>query len=134
MSRSHSFILVFLGCLVIALPAGCVKRVYEAPGLTPGSTLAVGSDMRVETFQVDDWEVRVFQIPLTEGNRRRYQFIVLRRGVYDHNYLLQQLEDGTWALLERRSDGISTTRKTYPVEPDYAAVRAEVEGLLRGGN
>ena len=131
MSRSNVYRFFLLSCLAILAQPGCVKRLYDAPGLPPGSAMAVGSEMRVETFEVDQWEVRAYRIPPTEGNKRLYQFLVLKDGVYDHDYSLDQLEDGTWALIEKRSDGISITRKTFPVEPDYSAVKAEVAGLLQ---
>jgi hypothetical protein len=111
--------------------SGCVKRIYEAPGLPPGSAMAVTSDMRVETFEVDKWEVRAFRMPLEEGNRRLYQFTVLEGGILSHNYSLEQVEDGSWALVEKRADGISMTRKTWATEPGYSAVKGEVIGLLR---
>jgi|GEM_PF-1511476 len=131
MSRSRVDRLSLLCCLAVFALPGCVKRVYEAPGLPPGSTMAVAGDMRVDSFEVERWEVRVFRIPLSDGNRRLYQFIVLKGGVFDHDYSLEQLEDGKWALIERRSDGISVTRKTYTEEPVYTAVKSEVVGLLR---
>jgi hypothetical protein len=96
--------------------------------------MAVGSDMRVETFEVDDWEVRVFRMPISEGNRRLYQFSVLNGGVLNRTYTLDQLEDGTWVLIERRSDGISNTKKSFAAEPSYVAVKGEVIGLLREGD
>ena len=134
MSRTAISALFLLGCLVNASLTGCVKRVYEAPGLTPGGALTVGSEMRVETFQVEQWEVRAFQIPITGSNKRRYQFAVLKHGIPDHDIMLEQMEDGVWALIENRPDGISITRKTYPQEPAYPTVRAEVIRILREGS
>lgn len=119
--------------LLSTQPAGCVKRVWDAPGLPPGSAYAVGSDMRVETFEIDDWEVRAFRIPVTEANNRRYQFVVLKNGIHHHDYTLDRLEDGTWELIEVRADGISIARNSYRTEPSYAALKAEVVKLLRGG-
>jgi len=89
--------------------------------------------MRIETFQVEKWEVRAFRIPITGSNKRRYQFAVLKHGIPDHDIMLEQMEDGIWALIENRPDGISITRKTYSQEPAYSTVRAEVIRILRGG-
>lgn len=113
--------------------AGCVKRVWDAPGLPPASAFAVGSDMRVETFEIDDWEVRAFRIPISDTNSRRYQFVVLKNGIHQNDYTLVRLEDGTWGLNEVRADGISITHNSFQTEPSYAAVKAEVVRLLRGG-
>ncbi len=96
--------------------------------------MAVGSDMRVETFEVDDWEVRVFRMPIKEGNRRLYQFSVLTGGVLDRTYTLDQLEDGSWVLIEKRSDGIMDTKKSFGAEPSYLAVKGDVIDLLREGD
>lgn len=115
------------------LVGGCVKRVHEVPGLGPGNPLSVSADMRLETFQVDEFEVRSFRIPLTGDNRRRYQFVVLKQGIKQLDYVVQQLEDDTWALLEVRSDGISIAIAAWPSEPDYATARSSVVGALRGG-
>jgi len=96
--------------------------------------MAVGSDMRVEVFDVDDWEVMVFRIPIKEGNTRLYQFSVLTDGVLNRTYTLDQLEDGSWVLIENRTDGISITKKSFGAEPSYLAVKGEVIGLLREGD
>ncbi len=114
------------------LLGGCVRRVHEAPGLTPGSDLAVGSSMRLETFEVEDLEVRSFQMPLSRTNQRRFQFVVLKQGIKQVDFMVQRLEDGTWALLEARTDGITVTRDTWGAEPAYAAARAAVVAALRG--
>ena len=45
--------------LVVPVLSGCVKRVWDAPGLPPGSSMAVSGEMRGEIFTVDDLEVRV---------------------------------------------------------------------------
>ena len=115
---------------------GCVKRVWDAPGLPPGSTMAVSSEMRTETFMIDelDLEVRSFRIELSGTNNRRYQFLILKDGVHQYNYYLDRLSDGSFGLIEMRMDGISLTRKTYPTEPAYQTVRADVVGLLKGGD
>ncbi len=115
------------------LLGGCVRRVHEAPGLPPGSELAVSSSMRMETFEVDDLEVRSYQIPLTGTNQRRYQFVVLKQGIKQNDYMVQLLEDGTWALLEVRSDGITLSKSTWTAEPAYSAARSAVIAALRGG-
>ena len=129
-SRHRIAPIILTGAVLLG---GCVKRVHEAPGLPPGSEMAVRSSMRVETFEVDDLEVRSFQMPLSGTNQRRYQFVVLKQGIKQHDYMVQVLEDGTWALLEVRSDGITLTRSSWTAEPSYAAARAAVISALRGG-
>lgn len=113
--------------------SGCVKRVWDAPGLSPGSAMMVSSEMRAETFMVEDLEVRSFRIELSDTNSRRYQFVILRSGVHQFDYSLDRLEDGSFDLVEMRADGISLTRKTYPTEPTYAIVKADVMQLLKEG-
>ncbi len=134
MLRYCSYTLICVCCFSLPGLTGCVKRVYEAPGLSPGNVMAVGSDMRVETFEVDDWEVRVFRMPIKEGNRRLYQFSVLTGGILDRTYTLDQLEDGSWVLIEKRSDGIMDTKKSFGAEPSYLAVKGDVIDLLREGD
>ena len=122
--------------LVLAVSmSGCVKRVWDAPGLPPGSPMAVSSEMRTETFMIDelDLEVRSFRIELSGTNNRRYQFVILKGGVHQYNYYLDRVEDGSFGLIEIRTDGISLTRKTYPTEPAYQTVKADVVELLKGG-
>lgn len=113
--------------------SGCVKRVWDAPGLSPGSAMMVSSEMRAETFMVEDLEVRSFRIELSGTNSRRYQFVILRNGVHQFDYSLDRLEDGSFGLVEMRADGISMTRKTYPTEPAYATVKTDVVQFLKGG-
>lgn len=132
MRRNALALLVFASILLL-LPSGCVKRVWDAPGLPPGSSMAVGSEMRVETFEVDDLEVRVFRIPISESNNRRYQFTVLKQGIKDRDFTLERMEEGVWGLLEIRSDGITITRKTYQTEPAYSTLKADVIELIQGG-
>ncbi len=96
--------------------------------------MVVGSDMRVEVFEVDDWEVRVFRMPIKEGNRRLYQFSVLTGGVLNRTYMLDQLEDGSWVLIEKKSNGISDTKKSFDAEPSYLALKGEIIGLLKEGD
>ena len=134
MLRFYSYSLICVCCLSLPGLTGCVKQIYEAPGLSPGSVMAVGSDMRVETFEVDDWEVRVFRIPIKEGNRRLYQFSVLTGGVLNRIYTLDQLEDGSWVLIEKKSNGISDTKKSFDAEPSYLVLKGEIIGLLREGD
>lgn len=120
--------------VVMLLPAsGCVRRVHEAPGLAPGSPLAVSSDMRVETFEIDTWEVRAFRFPLSGTNQRRYQFAVLvaRTGLPELDVMVERGEGGVWGLVERRPDGITITHQTWPDEPTYASAKAAVVNLLR---
>lgn len=115
--------------------SGCVKRVWDAPGLPPGSAMAVSSEMRTETFMINDLdlEVRSFMIELSGTNNRRYQFVILKDGVHQYNYYLDRLEDGSFGLIERRTDGITLTQRTYPTEPAYQTVKADVIELLKGG-
>jgi hypothetical protein len=117
----------------VLLAPGCVRRVHEAPGLNPGSPLAVSSDMRVETFEVDTWEVRAFRFPLSGTNQRRYQFAVLvaLTGQPDLDVMVERGEGGVWGLVERRPDGITITHQTWPEEPSYASAKAAVVNLLR---
>lgn len=134
MLRFCRYSLICICCLSLPGLTGCVKRVYEAPGLFPGNVMAVGSDMRVEVFDVDDWEVRVFRMPIKKGNRRLYQFSVLTGGVLNRTYMLDQLEDGSWVLIEKKSNGISDTKKSFDAEPSYLALKGEIIGLLKEGN
>ena len=129
-----TLLMALLTLLLLVGLTGCVRRVYEVPGMPPGSDLAVGSDMRMEKFEVDEFEVRSFRIPLTGTNRRRYQFAILKNGIEQMNYMIERAEEGTWSLIEARPDGISITRATWPEEPSYAVARAAVVGLLRGGD
>jgi hypothetical protein len=119
--------------MVLLVVSGCVKRVWDAPGLPPGSSRAVSGDMRGETFMVDDLEVRSFMIELSTTNNRRYQFVILSSGVHQYDYFLDRLTDGTFDLVEKRADGISLTRKSYPTEPAYVVVRTDIVDLLKGG-
>ena len=118
--------------MVLPFVSGCVKRVWDAPGLSPGSAMAVSGDMRGETFTVDDLEVRSFMIELSTTNNRRFQFVILRSGVHQYDYFLDRLADGTFDLVEKRADGISLTRKSYPSEPAYSTVRTDIVDLLKG--
>ncbi len=115
--------------------SGCGEIVGDAPGLPPGSAMAVSSEMRTETFMINelDLEVRSFMIELSGTNNRRYQFVILKDGVHQYNYYLDRLEDGSFGLIERRTDGISLTQRTYPTEPAYQTVKADVVELLKGG-
>lgn len=123
-------VLLALGSVTLA---GCVRRIHEAPGLPPGSDMAVSSEMRLATFEVEDFEVRPFRIPISETNRRRYQFAVLRNGVHQFDYTVERMDDGAWALMEARPDGITIARESWPTEPSYATARVAVIGLLRPG-
>ncbi len=126
---------LFIPAVFMVLPvvSGCVKRVWDAPGLPPGSSMAVSGDMRGETFMVDDLEVRSFMIELSTTNNRRYQFVILSSGVHQYDYFLDRQADGTFDLVEKRADGISLTRKSYPTEPAYVVVRTDIVDLLKGG-
>jgi hypothetical protein len=132
-AAQSTLLTTLLTLLFVAGLTGCVRRVYEVPGMPPGSDLAVGSDMRMEKFEVDEFEVQPFRIPLTGTNRRRYQFAVLKDGIEQMNYMVERTEEGVWSLVEARPDGISITRTTWPEEPSYAVVRAAVVNLLKGG-
>jgi hypothetical protein len=122
--------LVVIGFLAL-LSSGCVRRVHEAPGLPPNSPLAVRADMRVETFEVETREVRVFRFPLTGGNNRRYQFAVLLDGRPEFDIMVERSGEESWALVERRPDGISITHQTWTAEPSYTAAKAAVVTILR---
>jgi len=129
---------LFIPAVLLVLPilSGCVKRIWDAPGLPPGSSMAVSGDMRGETFTVedlDDLEVRSFIIELSTTNNRRYQFVILHSGVHQYDYFLDRQADGSFDLVEKRSDGISLARKSYPSEPAYSTVKADVVELLKGG-
>jgi len=120
--------------VLLVLPlllTSCVRRVHEAPGLTPDSPLAVGNEMRVERFEEGDYEVRVFRLPVSERDDQAYEFIVLEEGYETTRFVLEQLEGGQWALIERRPDGISASHRTWSEGPAYQAVRSEVVRLLR---
>ena len=119
--------------MVLSVMSGCVKRVWDAPGLPPGSVMAVSGDMRGETFMVDDLEVRSFMIELSDTNNRRYQFVILSNGVHQYDFYLDRQADGSFDLVEKRADGISLARKSYPTEPAYATVRTDIVNLLKGG-
>jgi len=134
MLRFCGYSLICVCCLSLPGLTGCVKQVYEAPGLFPSNVMTVGNDMRVETFEVDDWEVKVFRMPIKEENRRLYQFSILNDGVLDRMYTLDQLEDGSWVLIEKLSNGISNTKKSFDTEPSYPALKGEVIGLLKEGD
>jgi len=123
---------ILTAVMVLTVLSGCVKRIWDAPGLPPGSSMAVSGDMRGETFTVDDLEVRSFIIELSATNNRRYQFVILRGGVHQFDYFLDRQADGSFDLVEKRSDGISLARKSYPTEPAYATVRTDVIELLKG--
>ncbi len=134
MRRNHPSLPAAALAAMLAAPlltAGCVQRVHEAPGLTPDSPWAVGSDMRVERFEVGESEVRAFRLPASESDVRRYEFIVLKDGYETARFYLERLDDGGWALMEHRSDGISASRGTWPSEPAYQTVRSEVVRLVR---
>lgn len=117
--------------ITVLLP-GCVKRVQEAPGLVPGSPYMVQDAMRGETFDVGDYEVRSYRIPLTGENRRRFQFLVLNKisAIQERSFSVVQLPDGTWALTEERPDGISVTQQTWSTEPSYQAAKIRVSQLI----
>jgi len=118
--------------LVGMLTGGCVRRVWEAPGLRPGSRYEVSSDMRVETIELDEHEIHVFRMEIESTNRRRYQFVVHRRTTHELDFTLDLMPDDMWELFERRSDGISVSRRSWAEEPSYAVVKAEVLRLLGG--
>jgi hypothetical protein len=122
---------VLIPALVLLLLSGCVRRIHEAPGLSPGSPLAVRADMRVETFEVAAWEVRAFRFALSGGNTRRYQFVVLKNGLPELDLMVEQSPDGSWGLVERRPDGISITHQTWTAEPAYGVAKSAVVTLLR---
>jgi len=60
-------------------------------------------------------------------------FVGLKQGIKQVDFMVQRLDDGTWALLEVRTDGITLTRDTWGAEPSYSAARAAVVAALRGG-
>ncbi|MFO7769405.1 MAG: hypothetical protein R6W82_10690 [bacterium] len=113
------------------LLTGCVRRVHEAPGLSSDHPWAVGSDMRVEQFEQGEYEVRVFRLDDSRQGDRRYEFLVLEDGYETTRLVLERLEEGGWALLEYRPEGITASRMTWTEEPAYRTVRAEVVRLLR---
>ncbi len=128
--RAGTFLLMLL--LIGSTVPGCVKRIWEAPGLEPGSPYAVSSDMRVETFEAAEREIQVFRMEVSGTNRRRYQFVIYHHNIHEIDFTLDLTAEGVWELIERRPDGISVTRRTYESEPSYAVVKAEVVRLLGG--
>jgi hypothetical protein len=118
--------------LTIILSGGCVRQIWEAPGLRPGSRYTVGADMRVETFELAEREIRAFRMEVSRTNRRRYQFVVYSRTRHEIDYTLDLSSDDVWELIERRPDGISAARRTWAEEPSYLEVKAEVIRLLGG--
>ena len=118
--------------LAIGIAGGCVRRVWEAPGLRPGSPWTVSSDMRVETFEFGEHVVRSFRMEISDTNHRRYQFVVHNQTEHEADFTLDTTSTGLWELVERRPDGISVTRQSWEQEPAYATVKAAVIRLLGG--